>query len=203
MCDLLGFTYMPDVEVNEYGTPQVGPMFHQVQEAAKYDILAYVNSDIILFQDFIEAIQKAQELPAFLMVGRRWNWNNPGEIMFHDGWQKGVIKNAKSNGSLFVPATDYFVFTRGLFDIFIPPLSIGRFYFDPWLMWAALRQGHPLIDATGAVFAVHQKHPIQPMGAESPEARANFQVVELTSHYSKVSTESANWLLDEKGLRKK
>ena len=57
---------------SEFGTPLVSDLFHQAELAATQPLLAYVNADIILMQDFVDA---AAALPAhpFLMVGRRWD----------------------------------------------------------------------------------------------------------------------------------
>jgi hypothetical protein len=53
---------------------------------------------------------------------------------------------------------DYFVFTRGLYGPDIPPLVIGRVFWDNWLLWKARNSGAPVVDASEAVIAVHQNH---------------------------------------------
>lgn len=54
-------------------------------------------------------------------------------------------------------ALDYFVFPRGLFDP-VPPFLIGRAGLDNWLVWRACASGHPVVDATRSVVAIHQSH---------------------------------------------
>jgi hypothetical protein len=54
-------------------------------------------------------------------------------------------------------ALDYFVFASGEFGE-LPPFLIGRACFDNWLVWRVRQQGHPVVDATRSVVAVHQSH---------------------------------------------
>ena len=123
---------------------------------------AYVNSDIILMNDFVEAVKAIEEkFDSFLMVGRRWNWNRVRRIYRLDLNESKLafVDEVKDYGKLFNAASDYFVF-RG--DQFFyddwPDLYIGRYWWDPWLMWFAMNSDIPVIDVTKAVFAIHQHH---------------------------------------------
>jgi hypothetical protein len=40
----------------------------------------------------------------------------------------------------------------------MPPLAIGRFWWDNWLLWKARSLGAPVLDATTVVTAIHQNH---------------------------------------------
>jgi len=64
--------HISGVKCNEFGTPLLNDLFTKAQAAASNDICVYVNSDIILMDDFTEAIKSvARRFDQFLMVGRR------------------------------------------------------------------------------------------------------------------------------------
>ena len=64
----------------------------------------------------------------------------------------------------------------------IPPLVIGRWYWDWWLVWKALSSGAALVDCTPSVAAIHQNHDYayHPEGwqgtAKDAVARRNFEL---------------------------
>ena len=53
---------------------------------------------------------------------------------------------------------DYFVFPRGLYAADLPPLVIGRPFWDNWLVWKTLDLKQPVVDVSPVVLAVHQNH---------------------------------------------
>src|ERR1043166_8086561 len=55
---ILGVRHLPRVARNEYGTPLLSDLFQQARDAAAYDVLCYVNADVILMSDFFPAVQK-------------------------------------------------------------------------------------------------------------------------------------------------
>ncbi len=70
-CDIL---HLPDVRRNAQGTPLVSSIFGLARQASDSPFLAYLNADILLLPDCLEAVEQVQQ-PAnhFLMVGRRWD----------------------------------------------------------------------------------------------------------------------------------
>ena len=54
-------THIPTIKRNEFGTPLISDAFSKAKEIAKYKKLAYVNSDIILINDFTKAIEKIKD----------------------------------------------------------------------------------------------------------------------------------------------
>ena len=48
--------HVPEVAVNEYGTPLLNDLFEKAEKLARYELLCYVNCDIILMDDFIQAV---------------------------------------------------------------------------------------------------------------------------------------------------
>src|SRR5215472_10500006 len=71
VCDELGLQHVSYVAKTSFGTNRVDYMFTKAQEIARYDLLCYVNSDIILRKDFCRALQHVKSAHGeFLMVGR-------------------------------------------------------------------------------------------------------------------------------------
>src|SRR5262249_40168619 len=67
-----GVRHMPEVQRNQWGTPLVGDLLERAQTLEASATLCYVNSDIILFDDFADAVRRvATWSKRFLMVGRR------------------------------------------------------------------------------------------------------------------------------------
>lgn len=110
----VGACYLPSVERNEYGTPLVRSIFEETEERAKYDILCYVNADIILFEDFLPAVAEiARQFSRFLLVGRRTNLDVPTTLDFSPQWQERLRNRLRMEGTLeALDGLDYFVFPR-------------------------------------------------------------------------------------------
>src|SRR5467141_3820646 len=53
-----GIRHIPQVERNEFGTPLVNDMFEKAQNLGSHELCCFVNSDIILMNDFMEAAQR-------------------------------------------------------------------------------------------------------------------------------------------------
>ncbi len=154
----LEIRHIPDVERNEYGTPLVSSLFSSAQKHASYDYISYVNSDIILMSDFVEAFRQINRR-LFLIVGRRWDLDIEEPIDFgNPDWESRLKSEIRVRGTLHgVNGTDYFVFPSGIYTD-IPPFAIGRTAWDNWLIYKARALGLPVIDATDVVTIVHQNH---------------------------------------------
>jgi len=156
----LGLRYISDVVNNEHGTPLVSSLFEQAQQYATHDLLAYVNADIILTSDFPQAIEElTSKVERFLMVGQRWDVaiEKPWNFDIPE-WEENIRSYTEEYGKLH-PKTgiDYFVFSRGLYDV-IPPFAIGRTAWDNWLIYYARKKSALVVDATARVMAIHQNH---------------------------------------------
>jgi hypothetical protein len=157
----LGLRHEPQVERNDFGTIRIDSMFGRAQALARHDIVCYSNCDIILLPDFLEAIERIRSKhKEFLAVGRRWNIDISERIDFSDpSWQKNVreltLTSNQQQEDWFI---DYFVFSRGFFGPEIPPLGVGRIYWDNWVVWKALQSDRPVMDISHVVIAVHQNH---------------------------------------------
>ena len=180
--------HIPQVKKNEFGTPLINDIFEKAQKIARNKILVYINADIILMNDFLEAIS-CINLEKFLMVGRRWDIDVKERINYQNSdWQKEIKEKIKKEGVLHGPAgIDYFVFPKGLFDK-IPPFALGRTMWDNWFLHRVWVSGIPLIDATEIIMAIHQNHQVHmPKHHQSdvwrgPEAKINQKLAGGISH---------------------
>jgi hypothetical protein len=154
-----GLKHVPHIKTNDWGTPLVSDLFEQAERLGQTPVLSYVNSDIILFDDFAGALrQVAAAATKFLMVGRRTDVDIKAPIDFETDWATQVREHAHRDGVLQIARSiDYFAFGRGLYSS-MPPLAIGRFWWDNWLLWKARALGATVVDASRAVLAVHQNH---------------------------------------------
>lgn len=157
----LGIRHEPQVVRNESGAKRLDTMFARVQEMARYELLCYINCDIILMQDFCAALEcvKAKH-GKFLMVGRRWDTQIDTSYDFENrDWDVRLRAQVLREGRQRTPDwIDYFVFVRGLYNAKFPPLVVGRVHWDNWLVWKALEERCPVVDVSNAVMAVHQNH---------------------------------------------
>jgi hypothetical protein len=131
----LGVEHDPGLELTAHGTPRLDSAFALADAAAHFPLRCFVNADVILGPDLLEAVRAVSaESERFLVVGQTEE----------DGKRRGAA------------AMDWFVFTPGLFGD-VPPFAIGRAGFDNWLVWKA-RQVAIVVDATHDVRALHQPH---------------------------------------------
>src|SRR5215510_15033091 len=154
-----GLRYVPDVARNTFGTPLVSDLFKQAQQLSVNNLFCYVNSDIILMSDFMQAIQRVVDQKSrFLLVGHRWNLDVTDVLEFKPEWEKKLSSQVKIFATLApANAMDFFVFPRDLLGE-IPPFAIGRPLWDNWMLYRARALSVPLIDATQVVMAIHQNH---------------------------------------------
>lgn len=152
--------YIGNLKKNKYGTPLLNDVFEKVAKMARFDTIAQVNIDILLFPDFLRTISRLKKLlPEFFMVGQRWDLDIDEALNFGKGWERKLKDMVKKNGA-FHPATgsDYWVFSKGV-NRSIPPFIVGRPAADGWFISDSLRKNIPVIDTTETVMIVHQNHP--------------------------------------------
>ncbi len=112
VCDELGLRHGPEVTRNEFRTPLLDDLFEKAHRLARYDLLCYVNTDIILLSDFARAVERVRSWPRrFLMVGKRWDVNI-GELWnFNPGYEKRLrslaLQSGEQRDAWWI---DYFVF---------------------------------------------------------------------------------------------
>lgn len=149
--------HIPDVELSGRGAPLVSDLFYKAQQTAKFPVLAYINCDVILLEDFPASLQNLK-FKSFLIVGHRWELEINHKINFNEDWRRKLAKELREKGFIKSnKAVDYFIFPQHL-NFNIPPFVLGRWVWDNWLLYQAKRKKIPIIDATPVVTAIHQNH---------------------------------------------
>ena len=205
----LDVLHIPDVARNEYGTPLLNDVFEKAGRLATHDLLCFVNADIILMNDLLDAVRHAAARKRqFLVVGQRWNMDIPEALDFCTDWESGLRAKIAAQGRLEADdGIDYFAFPRRI-GWQIPPFAIGRTVWDNWLIYRARVLGLSVIDATEAVTAVHQVHDyshILPAANavdvwKGPEATRNLQLAGGREHI--FTLQDATYSLSPRGLRR-
>lgn len=208
VCAEFGIRHESNVERNEYGANRIDYMFTKAQEIARYDTLCFVNCDIILLPDFWRAIERVKAAHAeFLAVGRRWDTPIRRPIDFSSpNWPEETKRQAliadHQQTEWFI---DYFAFSRGFFGQEIPPLAVGRIYWDNWVVWKGRQSQKPVVDISRVVVTVHQDHDYahHPLGRQGvwggQEAERNFQLAGGWDHLRNIG--DATEILAVRGLR--
>jgi hypothetical protein len=149
----------PSTIRNEFGTPLISDVFHRMEALTRHPIVAFVNSDIVLLDDFLPVVdQIARSHQKFLIIASRFNCRIDHPLSFGSDWATQLRGRARAENRMYPAAgSDIFVFPRGLFGE-VPPFAIGRGYWDNWLMREARSLKVDLIDVTAAVTTVHQMH---------------------------------------------
>jgi len=151
--------FIPDVARNTTGTPLISSIFSSVYEQANTSLFAYVNADILLMKDFLTTAKMVEsQCEKFLIVGQRWDLEVNEALDFSLDWETQLRKKIQSMGKLHLPSgSDYFIYPGGCFK-HIPDFAIGRAGWDNWMFYEARGQNWQVINATGSIDIVHQKH---------------------------------------------
>jgi hypothetical protein len=182
VCAELGLRHEPHVETNSFGTKRIDWIFRRAQEIAMHNFLCYVNCDILLLSDLTQAFRRVRAAHKnFLMVGRRWDTPiTEPYVDFSPAAENALREFARKTGVLQPGySVDYFLFTKGLYSS-MPPLVIGRVWWDHWLVWHARHSGADVVDVSSQVMAIHQNHDYgyHPQGAQGvwndEQALANY-----------------------------
>lgn len=156
----LAIRHFPEAPRHPSGFKYLNALFAHAQQIARNPLVCYANCDIIILPDILDSVRRvSQQLPRFLMLGRRRDLDVTEPIAFEDAnWSSQIRERALREG-VERPGQwiDYFVFPRGLYSE-IPPFVIGRIAWDNWLVWRALSMHAPVVDATKCVCAIHQNH---------------------------------------------
>jgi hypothetical protein len=151
--------HLHDIDRSEFGTPLLNDLLRRSRQFVTTPLLCYVNSDVILLQEFLDGVVRIQrKFPKFLAVAHRLNVDLAEAIDFAaDGEQtlRGRVLPRGESGNH--TAIDVFVFPPNVYEE-VPPLAIGRAWFDQWLIKDALRQKVPVVDVTKVARAIHQNH---------------------------------------------
>ena len=155
----LGVRYVREVKRNSHGTPLLSDIFRIARENSDSPLLAYVNADILLKQDFLQTCREMHEKEKqFLLVGRRFDLDVETEMEFGPDWEEKLDAEVAARGNWHsFNGSDYFIFTRDIYTE-IPDFAIGRSGWDNWMFYEARAKGWKLVDCTGSINIVHQNH---------------------------------------------
>ena len=154
-----GIRHFPDVDVNEYGTPRMSGYFQQAEETARHPRMCYVNADIILFPDLLDAVAKV-DLPKFVMSGRRTDYDidERRSTSAVPDWADALREDAQTNGTLH----DFSASTTSS----TPAGCSATSRRSPWAAGTGTTgscteravSAVALVDASARVTAIHQNH---------------------------------------------
>tara|TARA_Y100000591_G_scaffold261818_1_gene234648 strand:+ start:4805 stop:5713 length:909 start_codon:yes stop_codon:yes gene_type:complete len=152
--------YYPDVKCSKNGVPLLSDLFHKANKIASFDILLFINSDILLPKNILYPIKNINDkFSKFLLVGHRWDLKVEKLIDFNEEiaassfWKMSEKESKKGSPA----AIDYFVFRKNSLKK-TPDFVVGRPGYDNWLIWYARRNFIPVVDVSEEVTAIHQSH---------------------------------------------
>src|SRR5712691_11902394 len=110
--DELRISHLHDIARNEVGTPLLDDLLRRAREFARTPLLCYVNSDIILLQEFVDAVSAIHaQFPKFLGVAHRLNIELTETLDFVAGGEMKLRSEILPLGTPGNPtAIDAFVF---------------------------------------------------------------------------------------------
>ena len=175
----MGVKHIAEVQRNAQGTPLLSSIFSLARENSDSPLLAYVNADILLFEDFLEQSRLIyQKYPHFLLLGQRWDLDITRKLDFSANWQAELKGMLEQKGKLHPPSgSDYFIFPRECFDD-LPDFAIGRAGWDNWMIYKARKENWPLIDCTPSIRIVHQNHDY----AHLPGGQSHYRLPETAEN---------------------
>jgi hypothetical protein len=160
ICEEYGLQYISDFFKNKNGTPLISDCLEKVRKKSSASIIAQVNSDIILSDDFVTTLKKIDKLATdkkYYVIGQRINIESQIDLS-RETLTELNIEKLKKSGKLHPPSgMDYWVFPSKI-DIKIPAFVAGRPGIDSWLIAYFKQKRIPIIDATNSITALHQQH---------------------------------------------
>lgn len=204
VCQKYSLVHIPNILKNDYETPLLDDCFKKAIKKAKFDLVCYINSDILLLSDFLSTINKIR-FPEFLLTGRRYNLTINNELKFEKNWEEKLKRRVKRETHLYkFGALDYFVFPKK-FNFNMPGFAVGRTAWDNWLVYQARFLDIPVIDGSYSITAIHQEHDYShAKGLRnvwfSKEREYNWRLVGDRRKFFNIK--DANWTITKKKVKK-
>lgn len=204
-CAETGAEHVPDVRVNEFGTPFADSIIELAEQRGRHPFLLWIAADTILCDDVMPAVKEvSRRFQRFCMIAGRYRLAHPGPIDFDDAHWQAKVKSV-AIGPLVgdVAAGDFFLFPRSFWGRF-PPFVEGRTALDGWMLFRTLERRGALVDATSTVMTIHQDHSYRhhPDGEAGvwfgPEAKHNLELAGKRL----LTRDNADWMLTANGLRR-
>eukprot|EP01004_Peranema_trichophorum_P008128 NODE_6889_length_832_cov_24.689704_g6289_i0.p1 GENE.NODE_6889_length_832_cov_24.689704_g6289_i0~~NODE_6889_length_832_cov_24.689704_g6289_i0.p1 ORF type:complete len:249 (+),score=41.65 NODE_6889_length_832_cov_24.689704_g6289_i0:86-748(+) len=127
-------------------------------------VYVYCSADIIFPPYFAYTLLfLKKKFQNFMATGRRVTIKMEKRVNFEDeNWWKLLQRRVSIERTHAdnPHAIDFFAYTASFFGDLqkIPPLLIGRPYFDLWVLGYARRSGKPVIDLSAEILTIHQYH---------------------------------------------
>ena len=180
----LGVERLLDVDTNEFGTPLLSSVFASVEMRADHDLLCYVNADMLLFPDLVDAVRRVTgAYDRFLMVGETFDLEVSRDLAVDAAEAQRLEERARAEGTRRGrKAIDFFVFRRGTLGEVLD-FAVGRPCWDNWVIWRARSLRMPVVDVTDVATVIHQSHEyghvqhVRGSRWEGPEGDANFELM--------------------------
>jgi hypothetical protein len=202
--------YIPDVPINNYGTPLIDGLIKIGSQNASYEIICLINSDIILLDVNWKLLYTlTTTLRRYLITARRIDLEVRDLLQYDEKtiqWLMTTIKNLDRRGN------DLFIFRKGTIEDHVKPLAIGRGDHARLLIYLALKLKMPVIDATNIMTVIHQKHDYSHIKyskkvitrgidlAYTPEGKYNEVLLEYASYFG---GKDCNYYLENGYLKRK
>ncbi len=198
--------YIPAVLRNSSGTPRIDSIFNLVREKSRAEFLCYVNTDILVFPDMLQTLEKVRaRVDRFLVIGRRWDAAVTEALRIKEGWHAQFQAAALAAAKLHRAAgSDYFLFPRAEFTD-IPAFAVGRAGWDNWMIFKGRWEHTAVIDATDAIKVIHQNHdfshlPDGKIHRLQPESADNMQLA--GGRYTVYTIHDANYQMVDGELQR-
>lgn len=202
-CEDLGVDFGGAIFRSEFGRFLVSDAFNQIRKRSEFELLGYVNCDIILLDDFRRSLEAlVREGPRrFLLSARRRLVDVNETLSFERESDREALRSAAlRTGSLDgYSALDCFVFPRS-FGFEMPAFAVGQIAWDNWMVYQAIQDGVPVIDATHDCVLIHQNHEVFSGGPFCEEAKRNLTLA--GGFKNQATLRDATWLLWDGELRR-
>jgi len=169
-CSFL-WTKLPDVNCvvhrcghPEYVMPQMNCIFGYTAPLVTTEVVAYLNADIVIFDEFTDVIQRVYRRGRLdaIMVGQRTDvpWTNSTYLDFTTASARAQLRTrVQEEGALYPDkGVEYIVFRKSLLSrLEFPPLLLGIDVWDSWwLSECIIQKDLFVIDVTKIVTVMHQ-----------------------------------------------
>jgi hypothetical protein len=196
----LGIRYEEHPQLTASGSVRLDYMFTTAQRRARYKTLCYVPCDTVLLADFCDALNRVEALyREFLMVGRSCHLNLSAPLPFGDvDWHSWLRRRTQMAArQIFSEGTAYLAFSKGTCLADVPPIPIDSPCCTKWLLWKALSDQVPVVDASEMVLAVRQHGDVEgwPTAGSETEESAAESVARCGSERHLRSVANAPYLL--------
>ena len=180
----LGVERLLDVDTNDFGTPLLSSVFASVEMRADHDLLCYVNADMLLFPDLVDAVRRVTgACDRFLVVGETFDLEVSRDLAVDAAEAQRLEERARAEGTRRGrKAIDFFVFRRGTLGEVLD-FAVGRPCWDNWVIWRARSLRMSVVDVTDVATVIHQSHEyghvqhVRGSRWEGPEGDANFELM--------------------------